>query len=849
MSKHNGNSNGNGKPNTKTAVKDAPSAIDYQALLEELEVLKQDKQLLEDKRYLDTSLTKFADLMRWGVDSTLQSWSEALLAELVDYVGGLQASIYLIDEEENVLNWIGGYACPSETPKQVAMGEGLTGQAAKSKRTYLYDDPDTFRSFSTTSLSDIPAKVLLVKPLIHNERVEGVLEISGVEAFSQVQLDLIQLLSDSMAANLNTISNQVKMKELFKLAQEKSEELQAQEEELRQNLEELEATQEEMRRVQQEVSRREEEFRRMADNVPGMIYQYYLNPNTGETGFLYASQGVQDIFGISAEAIVEDADANLPEMHPDDLEPFEQSVLESAKTLTNAEGIVRFIMKDGNTLWVRYQSTPVRREDGVVVWNGVMSDHSATRQTEQLIQTKNEELEAQQEELRQNLEELEATQEEMRRTQQAVEDQKALLEGYINSSDDFIVIEDLERRLLMYNEKYAQYMALKGMPVAVGMHADERKVNDDGDELEIFERVTKGESVVKEMEVDIQGTLLVVEATYFPVKDRSGRVIASGVTARDITEKKMRDREVQEINEELQAQQEELRQNLEELEATQEEMRMTQTALQNQKSELNAILNSTEDLIGVMNTKLHLKAFNESYAAAFAAQGYTVKRGMALREFINPEQYEAVEALWMRAINGESFNEEVSYVFNEGQDTMYFYVTYRPLKDEDGKIIGACLFSRDITAQKKQALQLEQQHQLLQSFINNSSDAIIVVDPQLDIMMFNEKLHANYKNSGIDIEAGMSVIDLLPKEQVEYFKGLYERVLKGERFTEHQDFEHPELKMKYVFESDYYPLVNEAGTVYAACVQARELSEEDFKKRQAAKSKNSAKASTSRKRK
>ncbi|MEO1187277.1 MAG: PAS domain S-box protein, partial [Cyanobacteria bacterium J06636_27] len=54
---------------------------------------------------------------------------------------------------------------------------------------------------------------------------------------------------------------------------------------------------------------RETEMRlsRLADNVPGMIYQFQLNPN-GKRSFPYVSCGCQDIYEVEQQKIKEDAD-------------------------------------------------------------------------------------------------------------------------------------------------------------------------------------------------------------------------------------------------------------------------------------------------------------------------------------------------------------------------------------------------------------------------------------------------------------------------------------------------------------------------------------------------------------
>ena len=72
---------------------------------------------------------------------------------------------------------------------------------------------------------------------------------------------------------------------------------------------------------------------KIAAQIPGMIYQYLLRKD-GSRCFPYVSPGIYDIFGVSPEAVSEDAAQVLNAVHPDDLARVTEAVQASCNNLT-----------------------------------------------------------------------------------------------------------------------------------------------------------------------------------------------------------------------------------------------------------------------------------------------------------------------------------------------------------------------------------------------------------------------------------------------------------------------------------------------------------------------------------
>lgn len=125
----------------------------------------------------------------------------------------------------------------------------------------------------------------------------------------------------------------------------------------------------------------------LAEHFPGVLYQFILRPD-GRMSFLYASRGVQRIFGVSAEQAVVDSSGVFNALHPDDVRRIKQSLLSSAEALTVWKEEFRVCVSGAPELWVSGQASPQRLQDGSVLWHGCMydvTDHK--RQADELQET------------------------------------------------------------------------------------------------------------------------------------------------------------------------------------------------------------------------------------------------------------------------------------------------------------------------------------------------------------------------------------------------------------------------------------------------------------------------------
>src|SRR5690606_2550567 len=169
-----------------------------------------------------------------------------------------------------------------------------------------------------------------------------------------------------------------------------------------------------------------------------------------------------------------------------------------------------------------------------------------------------EEKKAQEEEMRQNMEELAATQEDMERAMKEIQEKENYLNSLINSSKDAIYAMDRDHKLIISNQVFNKYMEQKGLKVEKGF--DMKRMSNDPQELELYDRVFAGETIEVTNEYD--GNYFIV--SYNPLRGPLGEVTGLVAFTKDVSEQQKLLLKSQEQAEELKAQEEEMRQNLEE---------------------------------------------------------------------------------------------------------------------------------------------------------------------------------------------------------------------------------------------------------------------------------------------
>jgi len=126
-------------------------------------------------------------------------------------------------------------------------------------------------------------------------------------------------------------------------------------------------------------------IQKITSRVPGMVFQLRRKTD-GRFQFAYVSELVREIYrGVSPEQVMQDVAGTLKLHHPDDVPGLIASIKTSARELKPWRYEYRLRFEDGEVRWLLGQAAPEREADGTVLWNGLITDITARKQSEERL--------------------------------------------------------------------------------------------------------------------------------------------------------------------------------------------------------------------------------------------------------------------------------------------------------------------------------------------------------------------------------------------------------------------------------------------------------------------------------
>lgn len=130
---------------------------------------------------------------------------------------------------------------------------------------------------------------------------------------------------------------------------------------------------------------------RLAEQVPGVVYQYQLDPD-GSSRFPYSSPGMYDVYEVTPEEVREDATVVFGRLHPEDYDYVANAIFESARTLELFHVVFRVILPSQGLRWRSSYAKPERTANGGTLWYGIITDITDRKLAEQKIEEQLQEL-------------------------------------------------------------------------------------------------------------------------------------------------------------------------------------------------------------------------------------------------------------------------------------------------------------------------------------------------------------------------------------------------------------------------------------------------------------------------
>lgn len=343
-----------------------------------------------------------------------------------------------------------------------------------------------------------------------------------------------------------------------------------------------------------------------------------------------------------------------------------------------------------------------------------------------------------------------------RKTQFDLEDTANKLKSILDSTLNSYILINPRGKIVDFNQT-AQELALKYVQKTLVINTDIRdffilESKEVFDEL--FEKALQGEKSVIEIKRTIEEKEIWFETHYLPVyKEKTNELI--GVTLKTVN---IDDRKKAEIQ------------------------------LKYSENKLRAIMESTTDSNILISPDYKILSFNKR-----ASEVSQIAYGKPLQELADVWEYvvQSDKADFYRdtqkALKGEYLRFEREIFFENF--SAWFEVSYFPVHDNEGKILGITFNTTNIDARKKAEIQLKQSETMLRALYDSRSEASTFIDKDFRIV-FNNKLAQEITKSIFGKEAlkGDKNLDFMIPALREEFHDYYKRVLEGESIQVEKEY-------------------------------------------------------------
>jgi two-component system, sensor histidine kinase and response regulator len=274
----------------------------------------------------------------------------------------------------------------------------------------------------------------------------------------------------------------------------------------------------------------------------------------------------------------------------------------------------------------------------------------------------------------------------------AAEEAQKFLASIVDSSEDAIIGRTPEGIVVSWN---------KGAESLFGYRAEEMigqnisaLASPEASEMVkgVIERVRRGETVptFDGSAMTKDGRRIEISASVSPVKDAQGKLVAVASILRDITERKR---------------------------------------AEDARAFLAAVVESSEDAIVAVSRENTILGWNKGAQNIY---GYTAEEilGKSNRTFIPQDRVEEYDAIFAEVLTEEKVIRFESIRQRKDGQAVTLALTYSPIKNPRGAVIGVSAIVRDVTQAKATQRALDEANERYRNLVHNIPDVVWMVDEQ-----------------------------------------------------------------------------------------------------------------------
>ena len=248
------------------------------------------------------------------------------------------------------------------------------------------------------------------------------------------------------------------------------------------------------------------------------------------------------------------------------------------------------------------------------------------------------------------------------------------------------------------------------------------------------------------------------------------------------------------------------------------ERKRAEEALRESEGKLNAMLQSIDDPMSMMDKDLTIIWANEPAKRYFGKNIIGKKCYEAYH--LRPVPCEPYPCLTLKAfLDGKTHRHDIKVIDSQGKERFFECTASVALRDNSGKPVAVLETSRDITNRKMAEDALRESEAIARALINAPTDSVILMDTQGIILALNETAALRFGKRSDDL-VGILADNLLPKELARSRRALVTQVIEKKQMVRFED----ERDGRW-YDTVAYPITSGTGEVIKIAIIARDMTE------------------------